>query len=65
MQRGLIFNQHDVALVFCNGVVANAFWNNKNIAFREFNRSILHLDLQLTFENQKQFILILMAVPCQ
>lgn len=65
MKCGLLFNKHDVALVFGNWVVAHALWNDKHIALSKFNRSIFHLDLQVTFENQKQFILIGMTVPCQ
>lgn len=65
MQCGLLLNEHDVALVFCNWVMAHALWNDKHIALREFNRSIFHLDLQVTIENQEQFILISMTLPCQ
>lgn len=45
--------------------MANALGNNEHLAFPEFNSPLLHLDFQMTFEDLKQFILILMAVPCQ
>ena len=51
--------------MLCNRVLANAFGNHEHLALPEFNGLIFHLDPQMPFEHEEQFILIFMAMPRQ
>ena len=51
--------------MLCYRVVTYTLGNNENFTLPKFNSPIIHLDSQMTFQDKKKLILILMAMPCQ
>jgi hypothetical protein len=54
-----------VTLLFRDRIVAKPLWNHEHLAFLQFNCLTFHLYPKAALENEKEFVFILMAMPCQ
>jgi hypothetical protein len=64
-KRRLALNEHEVALILGNWVVAHALGDGEHFTLPELDDTTFHLDAQVTPEDEEQLILVLVAVPRQ
>ena len=65
MERGLTLDQENVTLLLRDRIVADAFRDNEHLSFSEVYGTLLHLDANLTLQNEEEFVFVFMAVPRQ
>jgi hypothetical protein len=65
VERGLPFDEQEMALLLGDRIVPDAFGNDEHFTLTQVDRFVLHLDPQTTFQDEEELILVLMAVPCQ
>ena len=63
MQRGLALDEHEQTLLVGDRIVANALGNYVHFAFIKFNRSFIQLDTKMAFEEEEEFVFVLVAMP--
>jgi hypothetical protein len=54
-----------MTFIICDWVVPHTFGNHKQLTRMEYYRAIFHLDTQLALQDEEQFVLLVMTVPCQ
>lgn len=52
-----------MALLFRNWIVTNSSWNHEHFAFIQLDCSAFHFDAEVTFEDQEEFVFVLVAMP--
>jgi len=65
VQRRLLLEEHDMALVFCDRIVSHALRNDIHLALAQVDHVVFHFDAQVTLQYQKQLVFARMRMPAE